>query len=81
MRKNLIAARQKQKLTKGQLAPLVGISVKQYNRLEAGTSDGSVKVWERLKKTLKAKSIDFLLEQEANTKEPDGNPNSGNVGD
>jgi DNA-binding helix-turn-helix protein len=63
MRKNLITLRQKKKLTQAQIAEQLSISVRQYQALEAGTSDGSVKVWERLKKLLQAKSIDYLLEQ------------------
>ena len=67
MRKNLIILRQKRKLTQAQIAEQLNISARQYQALEAGTSDGSVKVWERLKKLLRAKSIDFLLEQEEDT--------------
>ena len=47
-----------------EMAKNLGVTTRQYNRLEAGTSDGSIKVWQRLKDLLKAKSIDFLLEQD-----------------
>ena len=40
------------------------ITLQHYQRLEAGTSEGSVKVWSRLKEILNAPSIDHLLEQE-----------------
>ena len=66
-RKNLVDLRQKRELTQAQTAEKLGITVRQYSRLEAGTSDGSVKVWQHLKELLKAKSIDFLLEQEVET--------------
>lgn len=64
-RKNLIHLRQEKNYTQKQLAKAINISEKHYQSLEAGTSDGSVKVWQRLKELLGATSIDFLLEQEA----------------
>lgn len=63
MRKNLINARQKAQLTQMELATKLNITVRQYSRLEAGTSEGSVKVWNKLKEILNT-SIDHLLEQE-----------------
>ncbi len=63
-RKNLIDLRQKRGLTQADVANKLGITVRQFNRLEAGTSDGSVKVWQHLKELLGAKSIDFLLKRE-----------------
>ncbi len=63
-RKNLVSLRQKRGLTQMEMAKNLGVTTRQYNRLEAGTSDGSIKVWQRLKDLLKAKSIDFLLEQD-----------------
>lgn len=62
-RNNLIASRNKAKLTQAELAGKVGVTERQYNRLEAGTSYGSIKVWIQLKGLLHAKSIDWLLEQ------------------
>lgn len=64
MRKNLINARQKTQLTQVELATKLNITSRQYRNLEAGTSEGSVKVWNKLKEILNAPSIDFLLEQE-----------------
>ena len=64
MRKNLINARQKAQLTQMELATKLNITVRQYSRLEAGTSEGSVKVWNKLKEILNAPNIDHLLEQE-----------------
>lgn len=63
MRKNLIHLRKKRKLSQAQTAGAIHITARQYRRLEAGNSDGSVKVWQALKELLGAKSIDYLLEQ------------------
>ena len=63
-RNNLINLRKEKGYTQLELANEVGISDKHYQSLEAGTSDGSVKVWQHLKKLLGASSIDFLLEKE-----------------
>lgn len=63
MRKNLINARQKAQLTQMELATKLNITVRHYQALEAGTSEGSVKVWSKLKEILNT-SIDLLLEQE-----------------
>ena len=62
-RENLVSLRRKRGLTQAQTAKELGMTVRQYNRLEAGTSYGSIKVWIRLKQLLHAKSIDWLLEQ------------------
>lgn len=66
MRKNLIASRNHKKLTQIQVAKYLKISEQHYQRLEAGTSKGSMKVWEKLKK-LFHKSIDYLY-QDTNLK-------------
>lgn len=63
MRENLINLRTKRGYTQLELAELIGVTDRHYQRLEAGTSKGSVDVWETLKKILHAKSIDWLLEQ------------------
>lgn len=63
MRKNLIKARKKQGCTQLELANKLGITERHYQNLEAGTSKGSVDIWEKLKVVLHAKSIDWLLEQ------------------
>ena len=64
MRFNLKNARQKAQLTLVELSNKLNISPRQYRSLEAGTSEGSVKVWSALKNLLDAPSIDFLLEQD-----------------
>lgn len=63
MRKNLIQTRKEAQLTQAELAVMLEVSEQHYQRLEAGTSGGSIKVWQRLKE-LYEKPIDFLLEQE-----------------
>lgn len=75
-RKNLINTRTIKKLTQVELAKLLGVSERQYQNLEAGTSNGSVEIWQKLKE-ITGKSIDFLLEQEVIAKKPDGNPAEG----
>lgn len=63
MRKNLIKARKKAKYTQFELSNKLGITERHYRALETGTSKGSIDVWEKLKFILRAKSIDWLLEQ------------------
>ena len=62
MRKNLINARQNKNLTQVEVAKILEVSERQYQRLEAGTSDGSIKIWRKLKDILNAETIDCLLE-------------------
>ena len=62
MRTNLINERKIKQITQAEVARILGITIRQYARLEAGTSDGSIKVWQRLK-DLFHKPIDYLLEQ------------------
>lgn len=64
MRKNLKNARVKNGHTQKELADLVNISVRHYQRLEAGISIGNIEHWFKLKSILKCKTLDFLLEQE-----------------
>lgn len=63
IRKNLISARKHKCLTQFQVANSIGISYRQYQRLEAGTSNGSIDIWYKLKFLLN-RSIDELLEQD-----------------
>jgi len=65
MRTNLIKLRQCKNLTQVELAKKLEISERQYQNLEAGTSDGSIKIWYKLKNILNSETIDYLLEQEA----------------
>jgi len=70
MRTNLIKSRQNKDLTQVELAKKLNISERQYRSLEAGTSDGSIKIWRKLKDILNAETIDYLLEQEINCDNP-----------
>jgi len=62
LRTNLIDERKQKQLTQAEVAKLIGITTRQYQAIEAGTSNGSIKVWQSLK-DLFQKSIDYLLEQ------------------
>lgn len=62
MRKNLVNTRNNKNLTQVETAKLISITVRHYKALEAGTSDGSMKVWVKLSE-LFGKTIDYLLEQ------------------
>jgi transcriptional regulator with XRE-family HTH domain len=68
-----MAERKLKDLTQEQTAALIGTTSRQYQRLEAATSDGSIKVWNKLSKLFN-KPIDYLLEQVERQQEPDGNP-------
>lgn len=67
LRKNLIKERQNNNLTQVELAKQLEISVRHYKSLEAGTSNGSVEIWYKLKKIFEVETIDYLLEQEVET--------------
>ena len=62
MRDNLINQRKDHHYTQGALAEILGITDRQYRRLEAGTSNGSMKIWQQLAKMFDT-TIDHLLEQ------------------
>jgi len=64
MRINLTNARKEKDLTQRDLAAIIGITEQHYQRLEAGTSNGSTRLWEKLAQVLD-KSIDYLLSQAA----------------
>lgn len=63
MRKNLIKMRKEKGYTQRSISEELGITLRHYKSLEAGTSKGSVGVWEKLRDLLGAKCIDDLLEQ------------------
>lgn len=66
LRINLINERKKKQLTQTETAEFAGISTRQYQALEAGTSEGSIKVWKKLSDLFK-QTIDYLLAQEVKT--------------
>lgn len=61
MRNNLKLCRVKQGYTQKQFAELLGITETQYQRIEKGISDGSIKLWKKIKSLL-AQPIDYLEE-------------------
>jgi DNA-binding XRE family transcriptional regulator len=66
LRKNLIQARAEKELTQLELSKLVGTSERNYQYLEAGTSNGSLSLWKKLSNVL-GKSIDLLLRESKDT--------------
>lgn len=64
LRNNLKSERTKERLSQADVARAIGVTARQYFSIEAGTSDGSIKVWYKLK-DLFHKPIDYLLEQES----------------
>lgn len=66
MKVNLIKERKKASYTQKELAKILNISERQYQSLEAGTSEGSVPIWKTLAKMFGC-TIDYLLEQADDT--------------
>jgi len=62
MRYNLRNLRNSHHYTQRALADELSITDRQYQRLEAGTSDGSMKLWEQMAKMFNT-TIDHLREQ------------------
>lgn len=62
IRYNLIDERKNKGLTQVQTAVYLNITERHYRMIEAGTSDGSVKLWKQLAKYFNT-TIDYLLEQ------------------
>ena len=63
MRQNLRKARKRNGLTQNDLARLLNITVRQYGAIETGASNGSVKVWQEIKRVLGG-TIDDLLQDD-----------------
>ena len=61
-RRNLIKLRKIKSYTQKELAKVLGITERQYRRLEAGTSGGNMKRWQYLAKLFDT-TVDHLLEQ------------------
>lgn len=61
MRNNLKLCRVKKGYTQKQFAGLLKITETQYQRIELGKSDGSIKLWLKIKSLL-AQPIDYLVE-------------------
>jgi DNA-binding XRE family transcriptional regulator len=67
MRSHLIEKRKTSQLTQGKVAKFLNITEQHYQRLEAGTSDGSVKIWQQLAQKFNT-TVDYLLQQESTTR-------------
>ena len=63
MRNNLRQSRVSKGYTQTQFAILLGITTRQYQRIENGKSDGSIKLWVKIKSLLE-QPIDYLIEQD-----------------
>lgn len=66
LRKNLKNERLTAKLNQKQIAEILNITERHYQSLEAGTSNGSVPIWEQLS-TMFQKTINYLLERTADS--------------
>ena len=67
VRENLARLRREHNLTQAETAKAIHLTLRQYSRLECGSSDGSIKTWQALKELLGAASIDDLLAQTADS--------------
>ena len=63
VRQNLREARKRKRLTQSDVARLLNITVRQYGAIETGASNGSVKVWQEIKRVLGG-TIDDLLQDD-----------------
>ena len=70
MRQNLREARKRKGLTQSDVARLLNITVRQYGAIETGASNGSVKVWQKIKRVLGG-TIDDLLQDKENVSQED----------
>lgn len=77
-KRNLITERKLHKLTQKQAAERIGVTTRQYQNLEAGTSDGSMKVWRKLS-DLFDQPIDYLLAQVDTTIVPQNNETNDTI--
>ena len=63
VRQNLRKARKRNGLTQNDIARMLNITVRQYGAIETGASNGSVKVWQEIKRVLGG-TIDDLLQDD-----------------
>ena len=70
VRQNLRKARKRKGLTQNDIARLLNITVRQYGAIETGASNGSVKVWQEIKRVLGG-TIDDLLQDDSITSRED----------
>lgn len=70
VRQNLREARKRKRLTQSDVARLLNITARQYGAIETGASNGSVKVWQEIKRVLGG-TIDDLLQDKENVSQED----------
>ena len=68
MRQNLALKRKEHNMTQEEVAIFLDVTTRHYRALEAGTSKGSVTVWEQLAQRF-GTTIDYLLEQAADAQD------------
>lgn len=61
MRKNLIQLRQSKNYSQSDMSNLLNISLRQYQRIESGESEGKLKLWKELSSIL-GETINYLIE-------------------
>lgn len=64
MRYLLKNLRVKKGYSQSRIAKELGITTRQYQYLECGKSNGSVRLWERLRDILEADCIDVILQND-----------------
>ncbi len=66
MRNNLKSCRQCKGFTQRQFAEQLKITERQYQRIESGEQDGTIKLWLKIKSLLE-QPIDYLIQQDTST--------------
>jgi transcriptional regulator with XRE-family HTH domain len=71
----LVDKRRAKKLKQSDVAKMLGVTTRQYQRLEAGKIDGKIKHWDMLEDLFDTPQRQLRERQ----KEPDGNPAESNL--
>ena len=66
---NLVKLRLSNRLRQSEVAQILNITTRHYQSLEAGTSDGSIKIWQQLAHRFNT-TLDYLLEQDGTQATP-----------
>lgn len=64
MRQNLKIARMRKHMTQTDMAKLLAVTPRQYRAIESGASNGSIKLWQEIKRVLGG-TIDDLLQDDS----------------
>lgn len=64
MRQNLKMARMRKHMTQTDMAKLLAVTSRQYRAIETGASNGSIKLWQEIKRVLGG-TIDDLLQDDS----------------